>query len=407
MKNILIICALFPSLVWAQWRTTPDPQCIEPKTLEDQALKAEFEYQQLKKAFQKEEGNCTDVPGIVFHETNEIDVIEYSPRFRKFYRLSPKLRIIDKHFSVFPQRFQDTFFQYMAVLPKIDEIYRKTDTLAYHKCLLDEFYDQVNGIMDYHEEILTNTLPLAIQPLRTSKTLRLTSDGYKDITEKLYAELSLQNQRVCKDLETQKKEGLIDILKHARDFLKHQDEADISFENYSMQYGHANEPLPSPFWHSAEFKKALARSNAYFRNDDLYNFYYLLEDKLPLPLFHFPRAKFWGDLKPTKFLENPIAWLFSGVEKFENEGETTKEEIFFVARTMEQDFRSRHEKWRRDRNYLIDRGKHLTGIRTDGFAKELEYTFQTLLEINAQLTETLLYKDVVCASQAEVVSCEE
>ncbi len=411
MKKLIIFIILFtPALTFAEEENVGNPKCIPPKTLEDLTPQAEFQLQHLKEVeLPKEIARCPSVPVPIFTElTKDISDIEYSPRFKRFYLLSQKLRTIDKYFAAFPDEFPAALNKYLDVLPRIDEFRRKTSMQDHEACFSDEFEQKTEAVFAFHEDMLINILPAAIQPLRTSKSVVFNSASAKELAEKLYLELNLQNQRICKDEEIQRKDKIIPpLLKNSRELLEKQDTADVRSENYSVQYGHADEPLPLPLKISQEFKKAFARSHKTINTDDFYPFYYLIEDLLPLPKFYLQRERFWEKFKATKFLSDPIKWLMAGIKVKETAGETRTIEEWTQARPHERHFETRHQKWRNDRNYLIDRAKHISGIRTDGFAKKLEYTFQTILEINAQLEETLLYKDIVCARQANLVSCKE
>ncbi len=369
------------------------PKCKLPNSLEKLIKDLEPHIRDLQGQYKEK---CLEME---FAE-DKISAGDYSQRFRKFFVLSAKNRVIDQYFSAFPPIFPDALSHYYELVPKVDELWRKAGNHDYQICLatlpgesessgreLRKVFKEIEELFAYHENVVANVIPASIEPLKASKAIFYPSEKLRGLVKSMSKELSLRNQRVCKDQETEADGGLISVDKASGKTMKSQDKADRKAGGGGM-----DTPPPAPEM-SKEFKKGLSLSNATASGDDFPAFFSLNTEEIPE-----------AD-EPKTFFDDPIAWLWGKLKLFENKESSTQNVEFFDNRELETNFRVRHEKWRNDRNFIINRVKDIAGVRTDGFSKKLDYTFDIVQGINKLLVETLRYKDIVCVNQAVMVVC--
>lgn len=357
-------------------------KCRPPVELEYLVCTLKEDINDLKSQFESNKNKCKVSDPITFTESGErINDKEYSPGFLRIFGLSPKMRIIDKFISGSSAEYRDALKEYYEYLPMLDEIKRKTSLYGYGSCLGEGYQKKLQEAYSFHLGVVGGAIPSAVGELRISGTLAYSSAEGSETASKLAKELDIENQRVCKDQETTKESGLNDVSQASGGSLKSQDKAD------RQAGGDKPEPLPPAPEMSEDFKESLARSDSTAGGDDFPAVFSLSTEELPE-----------ADESKT-FLEDPVAWLWRKLDWRETKDPGFESGRSSKTRMQEEAFRVRHERWRNDRNYILNRVKDVSGVRTDGFAKKLRYTYIIINKINSQLVETLGYKDTVCKCQ--------
>lgn len=357
-------------------------KCVPPNELEYVVCRLKEDIDTIKAKFEKQKAKCIASEPIIFaEEGTEIDAKEYSPEFAGMFALSPKMRVMDTFFSGSSKEYQDVIKEYYDTLPLLDELRRKTVLRGYGDCLGKDYQKKLKEAYDFHVGVGGGSIPSAVGELQISETLSFGTLGGGGTATRIAKELSVENQRVCKDRETTQDAGLNDVGKASGSSLKAQDKAD------RKAGGGKIEPLPPGPEMAEDFKKGLARSDSAGNGDDFPAIFGLSTEELPE-----------ADESKT-FLEDPVDWLWRKLDWRETKDPGVESTGSVKTRMQEQAFRVRHERWRNDRNYILNRVKNISGVRTDGFAKKLEYTYTIINKINEQLVETLGYKDTVCKCQ--------
>lgn len=375
-KVLILFFCVFPFVLEAA------PVCVPQKSLEGLVTKIKKDIGDLNSEFEKEKGACTSSLPVSFASLGEIiNAQEFSPDFKKSFSLSKKNPVVDKHLSGFPADVTDAQKEYAENLPQLEELQRKTSLQGYRGCVSEAYEDKLKKAYEFHMGVQSNVLPSAITSLQRSKTLTYASPELLKVSKKLSKELSVQNQKICKDKETMKEGGLSNIKASTAKLVKSQSQADKKARSGKP------EPLPPSPKMPVDFKIGVARSDRIPEGEAFPSEFAVSTEKKP------------EVEQPKTFLKEPVDWLIGKVNKKENDKSSVRNEDYGKTRDQETQFRARHEAWKNDRNALINRVKDVSGVRTDGFAKKFEYTFTIINKINEQLVETLGYKDTVCKCQ--------
>lgn len=358
-------------------------ECMPSKSLSKLVVQIKKDIKDLQGQFEEEKkmNKCTESGPVTFAGDGEkIDRKEYSPDFLRRFIISGKMGMIDTYFSAFPMEFRDALKEYHENLPRLEETKRKMSDHGGEVCFSDEYRTRLNHAYNFHVNAVTNIIPGIMGALKLSSTSEYTTGELVKISNKLSKELGLENKRICKDQETTSEAGLNPLGAASAATLKNQDRID------SAKRARRSEPLPVKESMSSDFTKSFAGTQS--GTGDSPPAYFALSTE------ETPQVD-----EPKTFMEDPIGWFWGRMRVFENKDKPVKNTDFLKTRVQEQAFRMRHEKWRNERNYTLNRVKDVAGVRTDGFAKKLEYTFTIINEINEQLFETLGYKDTVCNCQ--------
>ncbi len=370
-------------------------ECKKPTVFEEDLIKpAKKEIKKFTKALAVGElDSCKEIP----KDLQEVKDTEYSPKLKEALPTNHKIRILDKHINRFSRDFIDAKNEYFEELvPKIDKIFViANNTSKYKGCADADLKKEIGIAHEYHINVLRYLLPSTEKSLENSSMTANRTEQFKALSEKLKEELSENNQRNCKDQETQKDKGLPPIIGETDRLLKKQEAADKRARSKAEPRTSEQDEIGI----SADFGRSQSRSQNSGKGQGFPSEHRLKNQFKPAI------SDLTEDGKPSSSYDDMVAWHKGGVAAKRSQSRPVSKSEENRTRKQEQSFASRHKEWTSERNNMIDRVKNNTGMRADGFAKKMEYTFNTIQEINKQLIEILEYKDTICESQKEEIAC--